>query len=96
MRSIRFAPLLHYSQGYTVTTFTARPDYAAAFAEASTGGLLKAGLSPVSGFGRFLLVILAFSMVANNVPMIYSFALTAQVRSFVCVVLFGPRCWKSE
>ncbi|KAI8943342.1 hypothetical protein NX059_001359 [Plenodomus lindquistii] len=45
-----------------------------------TGGLLGAVLfEPLGGFGKFCVVILALSIVANNCPNIYSFALTVQV-----------------
>ncbi|GAA5922195.1 hypothetical protein JCM3775_003526 [Rhodotorula graminis] len=60
------------------------------------GGLLGAPLiGPMGGFGRFLLVILALSIVANNIPNVYSFALTFQAfgkyaqripRFFLCIV----------
>jgi NCS1 nucleoside transporter family len=44
------------------------------------GGLLAAVLfPPLGGFGKFLLIILALSIVANNLPNIYSVGLTAQV-----------------
>ncbi len=52
----------------------------------STGGgdLLVAVLKPLGGFGSFLLVLLALSIVANNVPNAYSLGLSMQVlgRSF--------------
>lgn len=45
-----------------------------------SGGLLGAVLIPRLGdFGRFCLVILALSIIANNCPNIYSVSLTAQV-----------------
>ncbi|KAM0756584.1 putative purine-cytosine permease [Meredithblackwellia eburnea MCA 4105] len=44
-----------------------------------TGGLLSGPLIAMGGFGRFLLVLLALSIVANNIPNMYSFALTFQV-----------------
>lgn len=45
-----------------------------------TGGLLAAVLfGPLGGFGKFCLVILALSIIANNCPNIYSVALTMQV-----------------
>jgi purine-cytosine permease-like protein len=45
----------------------------------NTGGLLGASLSPLGGFGKFLLVIFALSTVACNIPNIYSLSLSAQV-----------------
>ncbi|CAO2647458.1 Nn.00g083800.m01.CDS01 [Neocucurbitaria sp. VM-36] len=45
-----------------------------------TGGLLAAVLfPPLGGFGKFCLVILALSIIANNCPNIYSVGLTMQV-----------------
>ncbi|KAJ3195192.1 hypothetical protein HK101_000902 [Irineochytrium annulatum] len=49
---------------------------------ASVGGLLGVILAPLGGFGTFLLVLLAFSTVANNIPNDYSLGLSMQV--------FGP------
>ncbi|KAI5204379.1 purine-cytosine permease [Aureobasidium subglaciale] len=54
--------------------------YAAGYAKSSTGGLLGAVLIPhLGGFGKFCLVILALSIIANNCPNIYSVGLTVQV-----------------
>ncbi|CCL99400.1 uncharacterized protein FIBRA_01418 [Fibroporia radiculosa] len=62
-----------------MTTFTAKTTWGDAYAENSIGGLLGAGLSgPMGGFGGFLLVIISLSIVANNIPNIYSLALTFQ------------------
>ena len=48
--------------------------------DAGVGGLLGAVLFPsVGGFGKFCLVVLALSIVANNCPNIYSVALTLMV-----------------
>ncbi|KAF1979014.1 purine-cytosine permease [Bimuria novae-zelandiae CBS 107.79] len=45
-----------------------------------TGGLLAAVLfPPLGGFGKFCLVVLALSIIANNCPNVYSVALTMQV-----------------
>ncbi|HEY6539452.1 MAG TPA: cytosine permease [Ktedonobacteraceae bacterium] len=43
------------------------------------GGLLSAVVSPLGGFGKFLLVLLALSIVANNIPNDYSLGLSVQV-----------------
>jgi NCS1 nucleoside transporter family len=43
------------------------------------GGLLAAVVSPLGGFGKFLLVLLALSIVANNIPNDYSLGLSVQV-----------------
>jgi len=64
--------------GAALTTVT-RQDWQQRYKDGSVGGLLGAALSPAGGFGQFLLVLLALSIVANNIPNMYSFALTFQV-----------------
>lgn len=61
-----------------MSTFVDKPTWAARYDEGGLGGLLRAGLSPLGGFGQFLLVVLALSIVTNNIPNVYSFALTVQ------------------
>lgn len=51
---------------------TANPVWADAYANGSVGGLIGAVLAPAGGFGKFCLVLLAFSIVANNIPNNYS------------------------
>ena len=57
--------------------------YAAGYAESKTGGLLSAvlvtGPNGLGTFGKFCLVVLALTIIANNCPNIYSIGLTAQV-----------------
>ena len=54
--------------------------YATEYAARSTGGLLGAVLiTHLGGFGKFCLVVLALTIIANNCPNIYSIALTVQV-----------------
>jgi NCS1 nucleoside transporter family len=54
--------------------------YMEGYAASGTGGLLAAVLfPPLGGFGKFCLVVLALSIIANNCPNIYSVALTMQV-----------------
>lgn len=54
--------------------------YQAGYNQSGIGGLLNAVLQPnVGDFGKFCLVILALSIVANNCPNIYSVALTLMV-----------------
>lgn len=54
--------------------------YADGYAASGTGGLLAAVLfEPLGGFGKFCLVILALSIIGNNIPNIYSVSLTLQV-----------------
>lgn len=55
--------------------------YLAGYHTSGNGGLLNAVLEPLGGFGKFCLVILALSIIANNCPNIYSVALTLQVLS---------------
>merc|ERR1711939_706951 len=58
------------------------------------GGLLGAPLyGPMGGFGRLLLVILALSIVANNIPNVYSFALSVQALHKYFQLI--PRCFLS-
>jgi NCS1 nucleoside transporter family len=45
----------------------------------NVGGLLSAVVSPLGGFGTFLLVLLALSIIANNIPNDYSLGLSVQV-----------------
>ena len=79
-----------------MTTLTSSaPRFAERYERDSIGGLLSAALDPAGGFGQFCLVILAFGIVANNIPNMYSLALTTQAlhpriqavpRPFICVV----------
>lgn len=56
--------------------------YQAGYDASGTGGLLGAVLLPPLGtFGKFCLVMLALSIIANNCPNVYSVALTLQVIS---------------
>ncbi|GCE17161.1 cytosine permease [Dictyobacter kobayashii] len=56
----------------------------AAYSAPSTGETLALVLKPLGGLGTFILVLLALSVVANNIPNDYSLGLTIQVlgRSF--------------
>jgi purine-cytosine permease-like protein len=63
-----------------VTATVSTPAYAKAYNDAQIGGLLGAVLFPPLGqFGKFCLVLLALSIVANNCPNIYSVGLSTQV-----------------
>ncbi len=55
-----------------------------AFKSASGGDLLAAAAQPLGGIGSFLLIILALSIVANNIPNAYSIGLSMQVLSKTC------------
>ncbi|KAJ5143883.1 uncharacterized protein N7515_002670 [Penicillium bovifimosum] len=70
--------------GIAVMSATALGDgynnkYAAGYRASLNGGLIGAVLEPLGGFGKFCLVILALSIIANNCPNIYSVSLTLQV-----------------
>ncbi|KAE9390865.1 hypothetical protein BT96DRAFT_1024350 [Gymnopus androsaceus JB14] len=54
------------------------PAYVAAYADGSMGGLIAQVLSPWGGFGKFLLVVLALSVVANNMVNTYSTGISIQ------------------
>lgn len=52
---------------------------ASAFGSNSVGSLFNHALSPLGGFGSFLVFLLALSIIANNIPNDYSLGLTVQV-----------------
>ncbi|TFK32555.1 cytosine-purine permease [Crucibulum laeve] len=54
------------------------PAYTSAFENGSTGGLISQVLSPWKGGGKFLLVLLAMSVIANNILNTYSAGLSMQ------------------
>lgn len=77
------------------TLKSSAPRFAERYARDSVGGLLSAALEPAGRFGQFCLVILAFGIVANNIPNMYSLGLTTQAlhprlqaipRPFICVI----------
>src|SRR5579863_1281833 len=49
------------------------------FPNGNVGGLLAAVVNPLGGFGTLLLVLLALSVIANNIPNDYSLGLSMQV-----------------
>ncbi len=51
----------------------------AAYAKLGGGDLLSAVVKPLGGFGSLLLVLLALSVIANNIPNDYSLGLSMQV-----------------
>ncbi|KAJ6508498.1 permease for cytosine/purines, uracil, thiamine, allantoin-domain-containing protein [Mycena sanguinolenta] len=63
--------------GALLMTIT-KPEYTDAFENGGTGALLGQILSPWKGGGKFILFLLAFSVIANNVPNTYSAALSIQ------------------
>lgn len=80
-----FFPLMFTEMlGIAVMSATAANDganrYADGYKASGTGGLLGAVLIfHLGGFGKFCLVMLALSIIANNCPNIYSVGLTVQV-----------------
>ncbi|EKM58082.1 uncharacterized protein PHACADRAFT_252082 [Phanerochaete carnosa HHB-10118-sp] len=75
--------------GAALMTIT-EPAYVDAFTNSGTGGLLSQVLSPWKGGGKFILVLLAMSVVANNIPNTYSAGLSMQAlgRPFAIVPRF--------
>ena len=71
-RYLDFTKILLTKGAACMAATVANPEWKAAHAKGSVGGLIGAVLSPVGGFGKFCLVLLAFSIVANNIPNNYS------------------------
>jgi NCS1 nucleoside transporter family len=59
--------------------FTTVPAWSKIFANGLVGDLLAAVVNPLGGFGTLILVLLALSVVANNIPNDYSLGLSVQV-----------------
>lgn len=82
---IGLIPALMFTQMIGVAVYTATSanggdnKYALGYAASGNGGLLAAALEPLGGFGKFCLVMLALSIIANNCPNVYSISLTLQV-----------------
>lgn len=55
------------------------PDWNTGYEDNGVGGLLEAMLHPTGGFGKFLTVLLALSVVGNVAPTLYSFGLSFQI-----------------
>ncbi|KAF8500276.1 NCS cytosine-purine permease [Russula emetica] len=55
------------------------PEWNAGYTDGNVGGLIKAMLSPVGGFGKFLMVLLSLSVTGTNTPTIYSMCMEFQV-----------------
>ncbi|KAI0284674.1 permease for cytosine/purines, uracil, thiamine, allantoin-domain-containing protein [Russula aff. rugulosa BPL654] len=55
------------------------PEWNAGFTGGNVGGLVRAILSPVGGFGKFLVVLLSLSVTGTNTPTIYSMCMEFQV-----------------
>jgi purine-cytosine permease-like protein len=65
------------------------PAWAAAYESYSAGGVLASMLTPAGGFGKFIVVILAFSVIGNIGISMYSIALNIQM--FLTVLVKVPR-----
>ncbi|ORZ12710.1 purine-cytosine permease FCY21 [Absidia repens] len=63
------------------TALPQSPKYQTAWDNNGVGGLIGAVLEPLGGFGKVLLVLLAFSIVSCNVPNGYSVGLSIQAMS---------------
>ena len=59
--------------------FTTFGPWATKFSNGLVGDLLAAVVSPLGGFGTLILVLLALSVIANNIPNDYSLGLSVQV-----------------
>lgn len=77
------------------TLHSSAPRFTEHYERDSIGGLFSAALDPAGGFGQFYLIILAFRIVAKNIPNMYSLALTTQAlhpwvqtipQPFICVI----------
>ncbi|OKL64483.1 hypothetical protein UA08_00879 [Talaromyces atroroseus] len=72
-----------------MTAVAADPAFAAAYNSRGYGGLMGEALKPLHGFGKFLLVLLALSIVACNMTNNYSLAFACQ--NFHPLMLKVPR-----
>lgn len=78
--TLMFTQLLGAAIATALTINGGNNIYQDGYNQSGIGGLLNAVLQPhVGDFGKFCLVILALSIVANNCPNIYSVALTLMV-----------------
>jgi len=55
------------------------PEWNVGYTDGNVGGLIRAMLSPVGGFGKFLMVLLSLSVTGTNTPTIYSMCMEFQV-----------------
>ncbi|THC90111.1 hypothetical protein EYZ11_010426 [Aspergillus tanneri] len=78
--TLLFTEMLGAALGTTVRLNAENNSYQQGYDDSGVGGLLGALLFPhVGGFGKFCMVILALSIVANNCPNVYSVSLTLMV-----------------
>ena len=55
------------------------PTWEAGYATNSVGGVLAAMLLPIGRFGKFVVVVLSFSLLGNNAATMYSITLNLQL-----------------
>ncbi|KAK5636222.1 hypothetical protein RRF57_011934 [Xylaria bambusicola] len=55
------------------------PEWEQGYATNSVGGVLAAMLLPIGGFGKFVVVLLSFSLIGNNAATMYSITLNFQL-----------------
>jgi purine-cytosine permease-like protein len=67
------------------------PSWAEAYATNSAGGVMAEMLKPAGGFGKFVVVILAFSVIGNIGLSMYSVALNLQMFPFLPFLTKVPR-----
>jgi len=65
------------------------PSWTAAFAAGSTGGVMLEMLSPAGGFGKFVAVVIAFSLLGNIAGTMYS--ITMQFQMLLPILSKVPR-----
>jgi len=71
--------LIEWLGAAAMTAAVNDPDWADAYSASGIGGLLGMCVKSAGGFGKFCLVLIAFSIVASNIPNNYSLGLSAQV-----------------
>jgi NCS1 nucleoside transporter family len=71
--------LIEWLGAAAMTAAVVDSEWSAAYEASGIGGLLEMCVQQAGGFGQFCLVLLAFSIVANNIPNNYSLGLSAQV-----------------
>lgn len=67
------------------------PSWQEAYDRDSAGGVLAAMLSPAGGFGKFIVVVLAFSIIGNIAASLYSISLNFQILLPRVLVAHVPR-----
>lgn len=72
-----------------MTTVAKDPKFAEAYSNRGVGGLMGQALKPIGGFGKFLLVLLSFSIIGCNLINNYSFAFMCQ--NFHPIMMKVPR-----